>query len=106
MAAQDKLKIIPYYTGVETLEDAIRLPMARKLLWLEILFNDELNWKGRLDVKEIKESYEKACDWYGSFKTIIEGHTKRKPLDEGKGRIDYREYRRFMEALNFVSTHS
>lgn len=106
MAAQYKLKIIPYYTGIETLEDAVRLPMARKLLWLEILFNDKLNWEEYLNNIEVKEAYEKACNWYGSFKTIIEGHTKREPLASGKEKIDYREYRRFLEVLNFVSTHS
>lgn len=87
---------------MESLEDALEDKRARDILWLEILFNDSIEWE-KLDSVEIKNSYEKACLWYGNFKTMIHAHVKRIPLEDKKGKIDIKEYRRFMEALNFVS---
>lgn len=100
----DKLRLIPFYTKKENLEDALKDKKALNLLWLEILFNDSVDWERFLGIKEIKEAYEKACIWYWNFKTLIEGCTYRKPLKKIKGKVDIREYRKFIEALNFVST--
>jgi hypothetical protein len=99
----DKLRLIPYYTGKETLEEILRDKRAINILWLEILFNDSIDWESLLDNKEIKEAYEKACIWYCNFKTLIESNTHRKPLKKIKGKVDSKEYRRFLEALHFVS---
>lgn len=103
-ASEGKLRIIPYYTGEETIEEAIGSKVGRKLLWLEILFNDGIDWGGYLNIPEVKDAHEKACAWYGKFKTMVDGNIKRKPLPTRDEKIDYREYRRFMEALNFVSS--
>jgi len=99
----DKLRLIPFYTNKENLEDALRDKKAQSLLWLEILFNDTVAWEDLLGIKEIKEAYEKACIWYWNYKTLIEGYTHRKPLKKIKGKVDTREYRKFIEALNLVS---
>ena len=97
------LRVIPYYTGDETLEEILQRPKSVSLLWLEILFNDKISWEKHLDQTEVKVAYEKACVWYAHFKTMIDGHVGRNPLAIRTGKIDNREYRRFLEALNFVS---
>lgn len=101
-----KLKIIPYYTGIKTLKKALKDKKSKDILWLEILFNDDVDWEETLSSSELKKSYLKACIWYGKFKTMIDYHVKRKPLIIQKGIIDNKEYRRFLEALSFVSTKS
>lgn len=103
---KQKLKVIPYYTGKGTLEEALKDKRAAGLLWLEIIFNDSFKWEGYLNIQEIKDSYEKACIWYSNFRSLIQGHTKRKPLKRIEGKVDNREYRRFLEVLNFASTLS
>jgi len=96
-------RVIPYYTGDTTLEEILKSPKSVSVLWLEILFNDEIVWKDYLTLPEVKAAYEKACVWYTHFKTMVSGHTGRKPLEIQTGSIDDREYRRFLEALNFVA---
>ena len=100
---QPPFRVIPYYTGDKTLEDVLKSPKSVSLLWLEILLNDGIPWENHLKRPEVKAAYEKACIWYAHFKTMIEGHAGRKPLEIRTGKIDDREYRRFLEALNFVA---
>jgi hypothetical protein len=95
--------LIPYYTGLDSLEDVLREPRARGLLWLEILFNDQVPWEDYLDKPEIQSAYQKACIWYSHFKTMVLYSTRRKPLKTKTGPIDEKDYRKFLEALNFVS---
>lgn len=103
---KERLLIFPYYTGEETLEDVLKNLRGHRLLWLEILFNGEIPWKAYLDRPEVRIAYEKACVWYTQFRTMVQTHTRRPPLEIRSGRIDLREYRKFLEALNFVSTQS
>ncbi|MBI5206390.1 MAG: hypothetical protein HY934_01215 [Candidatus Firestonebacteria bacterium] len=98
-----QLKIIPFYTGIQTIEEALHDKKSLDLLWLEILLNDTVDWESFLNKNEINNSYEIACIWYSNFKTIITNYIHRKPLMEKKGKIDDRVYRKFLEALNFVS---
>jgi hypothetical protein len=100
---KEKLIIIPAYTGCATLDEAMRDQKARGFLWLEILLNDSIDWSKKLRSKTLKKSFQKACRWYGKFKSLIEAHFKRAPLKTSSGPIDDREYRRFIEALTFVS---
>ena len=51
----------------------------------------------------VNAAYDKACIWYGHFKTMVSGHAGRRPLEARKGEIDTREYRKFQKALIFVS---
>ena len=97
------LKIIPFYTGKKTLNHALKDKKSREMLWLEILFNDEVDWeKEMMDDENLKVAYQKACIWYKNFKTIIDAVAKRKPLSFQKGIIEEKEYRKFMEVVNFV----
>lgn len=98
---EKKLKIIPFYTGKQTLSQAIKDDKSNSLLWLEILFNDGIRWK-EIKYLTVKESYVKACVWYHSFKSLINSCLKREPLEFKRGKIDFAEYRKFQEALNFV----
>lgn len=104
LMGKQKLRVIPYYTGQGTLEEALKDKRACGLLWLEIIFNDSFDWEKYLNIQEVKNSYEKACIWYSNFKTLIDEYTKRKPLRKAEGKVDNREYRRFLEVLNFAST--
>ncbi len=98
-----QLKVIPYFTGHEDINDILKHKKASSLLWLEILFNDDFDWDSKLENNEIKTAYEKACIWYNKFSNLIEFSIKRKPLEKKQGVIDYKEYRRFIEVLNFVT---
>ncbi len=100
----ERLKILPYYTGKKDLEGILGDKKSLNMLWLEILLNDSFDWHSYLNIKEIKIAYEKSCVWYGNFSNLIESSIKRRPLEMKRGKIDNRELRKFLEALNFVST--
>ena len=100
------LQIISNYTGDQALDEALRNPRSAQLLWLEILLNDEVHWEDHLANPQVRNAYEKACTWYGHFKTLVDGHIGRKPLQTRDGPIDMREHRRFLEALNLVTSRS
>lgn len=74
------------------------------LLWLEILVNDGIPWEDYLHILEINNAYQKACIWYTNFKTMLNTVVKRKPLLNINGKVDDREYRKFVEVLNFVKS--
>lgn len=97
------LRIIPFYTGDQTLEDSLRHPASLKLLWLEILLNGDFPWENYRHFPEVEAAYEKACIWYGHYKTMIDGHIGRIPLETKAGEIDEKEIRTFQEAINFAS---
>lgn len=98
-----RLKVIPFYTGVATLEETLKDKKSLSILWLEILFNDDIEWENYFHIEKVRAAYDKACVWYTNFRTIVESFTGRKPLKIKKDRIDEREYRKFLEALNFVA---
>ncbi len=97
------LRVIPFYTGDKTLEDVLKNPASLRLLWIEILLNGAFPWLTYCHLAEVKTAYDKACVWYGHFKTMIDGLTDRPPLEIKKGKIDERESRKLFEALNFVT---
>jgi len=99
-----ELKLIPYYTGKKDLKEILEDRKSLSLLWLEILLNDSFDWHSHIDIEGVRVSYEKSCIWYGNFRNLIEASIKRRPLEVKKGKIDGREFRKFLEALNFVST--
>lgn len=99
-----RLKIIPYYTGIKNLDSFLKEERNPELLWLEILLNDKIKWEKYLKIKEVRKAYQKACIWYGNFKTLIDFYVKREPLKIKKSRVDSKDYRKFLEALNFVSS--
>ncbi|OGR51357.1 MAG: hypothetical protein A3I11_06500 [Elusimicrobia bacterium RIFCSPLOWO2_02_FULL_39_32] len=99
-----KFKILTTYTGVRTLEDALNDKNSLKLLWLEILCNDTIDWESYFNIPMVKSAYEKAAIWYRHYRTMIDQNIHRKPLKEVTGEWDPREYRRFVEVLNFVAS--
>ena len=101
-----KLRIIQLYTGYNTLDDILKSKKGLNLLWLEILVNDGIPWEDYLHIPEVNNAYQKACIWYTNFKTMLNTVVNRKPLLNLniKGRVDDREYRKFLEVLNFVKS--
>ena len=94
-----KLKVIPKFTGknYKNIEEIINDSNAKKLLWAEILFNDNIDWDIYKDL--IPEEYKKACVFYTNFKYLFQN---RKPLPTVKEKIDNREIRRFEEILRIM----
>ncbi len=97
------LRIIPFYTGFQTLEALLEDPKSRRLLWLEILLNGDFPWEAYRDLSEVEVAFEKARIWYAHYKTMITGLVGRPPLPYKTGEIDEREIRTFQEAIYFAA---
>ncbi|WP_447965013.1 hypothetical protein [Nitrospira sp. Ecomares 2.1] len=97
------LKILPAYTGLNTVEAILQVPRAKRLLWLEILFNEQLDLKPWQDLPEVKDAYQKACQWFTTYRSLIQSVVPRVSLPLDNGKIDQRDYRTFAEALQFVT---
>jgi len=100
-----QLKLLPAYVGVASLEEAIRDPHACRLLWLEILVNDQLDLDPWLTHTTVKDAYQKACRWYTHYGSLITSALARTPLPSDTGPIDAREHRTFVEAIRFAAGH-
>jgi len=100
------LKILPAYTGLNTVEAILQVPRARRLLWLEILFNDQLDLKPWQSHPEVQDAYQKACQWFTTYRSLIQSVLPRVSLPLDPGKIDQRDYRTFAEALQFVTPQS
>ena len=98
-----RLLLLPSYTGVGTIDDALTDPRAARLLWLEILVNDRLDLSAWEHHALIQDAYQKACRWYTVYKSLIESLLPRRPLPSNPGPIDQREYRTFIEAIQFAA---
>ena len=98
------LKILPAYTGMATLEEILHHSRAVRLLWLEILVNDRLDLTPWQQNVEVQQAFEKACQWYTTYKTLIHSMIPRSPLPQNLQPVDVREYRTFAEALRFATT--
>ncbi len=103
--ANCQLKILPVYTGVASLEEALHNPHAVRLLWLEILFNDTLDLTPWHLHQEVSAAYRKACLWYNTYRSVIDSLLARSPLPTQAGSVDSRDYRTFAKALRFVASH-
>ncbi len=97
------LRILPAYTGSSSIEDVLGNPRAVRLLWLEILVNDQLNLAPWLERAEMREAYAKACRWYTAYRSLIDSVLVRTPLPIDTSPVDPRDYRTFAEALRFVA---
>ncbi len=97
------LKLLPAYTGCTSLDEALADPRHCALLWLEVLFNDQLDKTTLLQHPSGREAYDLACRWYTQFRSLIQFIAPRSPLPMHDGSIDFRQYRTFVEALYFVS---
>ena len=99
-----RLRLLPAYLGVSTLEEALAHPRIPRILWLEILINDQVEWLA-IDHPLINAAYQTAARWYTHYRTLITTLTPRTPLPADDGPIDERYYRQFAEALHFAHTH-
>jgi len=97
------LKLLPAYIGCTSLEEALAHPRHRAVLWLEVLFNDQLDETALLQHPSGREAYDEACRWYTQFRSLIQFIAPRSPLPLQHDPVDFRQYRTFVEALYFVS---
>lgn len=97
------LRLLPAYTGVSSLREALNDPRSKQVLWLEILFNDQLDLGLLLGHPTGRAAYAKACRWFSTYRSLILAVIPRTPLPFDPGSVDQREYRTFVEALHFVS---
>lgn len=104
-ADQATFKILTAYTGVKSLDEALRQPQAQRLLWLEILVNDRLDSALNLEDGVVREAYQKACRWYTTYRSLIQSVLTRAPLPADPIPVDPRDYRVFVEALRFAANH-
>ncbi len=96
-------RIIPFYTGLRSLEELLHHPASLRLLWLEILLNGDFPWEDHRHHPEVEAAYQKAALWYNHYKTMIDGLVGRPSFEKKTGKLDEREIRKFQEAVNFVS---
>jgi len=97
------MKLVPAYTGLNTIDEVLENPRAVRLLWLEILVNEHLDlslWQHHLAVQQ---AYGKACQWFTAYKSLIDSMIARHPLPYNPQPIDFRDYRVFAEALRFAT---
>jgi len=102
-SSSHSLKILAVYTGLNSVEDILQVPRARRLLWLEILFNDQFDFKSWQHDPEVQEAYRKACRWFTMYRSLIQSVLPRVSLPPDSGNIDQRDYRTFAKALQFVA---
>lgn len=107
-AAQPSLpmKLLPAYTGLYSIDEVLENPRAARLLWLEILVNEHLDLAPWEQHPAVQQAHEKACQWFTTYKSLINSMIVRSPLPRNSHPIDFREYRVFAEALRFATPHA
>ncbi|MGQ0810955.1 MAG: hypothetical protein ACT4OO_07000 [Nitrospiraceae bacterium] len=99
------LKLLPFYLDTFSIEEAARTARGRRILWLEILLNDQLDLSPWRDHSGVQEAYQTACRWYTHYRSLITYLFNRAPLPTTPGPIDFQEYRTFAEAVCFAYHH-
>jgi hypothetical protein len=84
-------KILPAYTGLNAVEAILQVPRAKRLIWLEILFNDQFDLKPWQDLPEVQDAYQKACQWFTTYRSLIQSVLPRVSLPLDNGKIDQRD---------------
>jgi len=100
------MKLLPAYTGLDTIDEVLENPRALRLLWLEILVNEHLDISPHQHHPAVRQAYGKACQWFTAYKSLIDSMITRHPLPHNPQPIDFREYRVFAEALRFATPHA
>jgi hypothetical protein len=98
-------KLLPAYLGTTSIEEAIQTARGRRVLWLEILLNDQLDLTPWQSDPAVQEAYRTACRWYTHYRRLLTYLFDRVPLPADSGPIDFREYRTFAEAVYFAYAH-
>lgn len=102
---QPAFKLLPAYLDTDSVVEALRTSRGRRILWLEILVNDQLDLSPWQQHPEFQAVYQTACRWYTQYRRLITFLFERAPLPADSGPIDYRDYRTFAEALQFAYHH-
>lgn len=99
------LKLLPAYLGTTSIEEAVQTARGQRILWLEILLNDQLDLSPWQANPAVQEAYRTACRWYTQYRRILTYLFDRVPLPLDSGPIDFRQYRTFAEAVYFAYAH-
>ena len=105
LQATCSLKLLPAYLGTTSIEEAVQTARGRRILWLEILLNDQLDLSPWQANPAVQEAYRTACRWYTQYRRILTYLFNRAPLPLDSGPIDFRQYRTFAEAVYFAYAH-
>lgn len=99
------LVLLPVYLGTDSVAEAIQTARGQRILWLEILVNEQLDLSPWKSDPAVHKAYETACRWYTHYRRLLTSLLGRTPLPFDRGPIDYRDYRAFAEVLSFVCAH-
>ena len=99
------LRLLPAYLGTSAIEEVIQTVRGRRMLWLEILVNDQLDLTPWQSEPAVQLAYQTACRWYTQYRRLLTALIERAPLPVDTGPIDFLDYRVFAEALSFVYAH-
>jgi hypothetical protein len=99
------LKVLPAYLGTASVEEALRTERGRRMLWLEILLNDQIDLTPWQTDPSVQQAYQTACRWHTHYRRLLAYLFHRAPLPADAGPIDFRDYRTFAEAVYFVYAH-
>lgn len=105
LSSQQSFKLLPVYLGTMSIEEAVQTARGRRVLWLEILLNDQLDLTPWQSDPAVLEAYRTACRWSTHYRRLLTYLFDRVPLPTDSGPIDFREYRTFAEAVYFAYAH-
>ncbi|MCC6139645.1 MAG: hypothetical protein IT389_03405 [Nitrospira sp.] len=99
------LKLLPAYLGATSIDEALRTDRGKRMLWIEILLNDQLDVSPWQTNPAMQQAYQTACRWYTHYRRLLTSLFDRAPLPSDSGPIDFRDYRMFAEAVYFAYAH-
>ena len=99
------LKLLPAYLGTSSIDEALGTSRGRRILWLEILLNDQLDVSPWQTDPAMQQAYQTACRWDTHYRRLLASLFDRTPLPSDSGPIDFRDYRTFAEAIYFACAH-
>ena len=102
---QQQLVPLPAYLGTNSIDEAVKTVRGQRILWLEILVNEDLDLSTWSSEPAVQQAYQTACRWFTHYRRLLTSLLDRTPLPADHGPIDYRDYRAFAEALSLVCAH-
>ena len=102
---RSSLKLLPAYLGSASIDDALRTVRGQRVLWLEILVNDQLDLTPWQSDPAMQQAYQTACRWHTQYRRLLTSLFNRTPLPPDSGPIDLRDHRLFAEAVYFAYAH-
>jgi hypothetical protein len=99
------LILLPAYLGTHSIGEALRTVQGQRVLWLEILLNDQLDLAPWQSNPAMQQAYQTACRWHTQYHRLLTSLFDRVPLPSDSGPIDFRDYRTFAEAVYFAYAH-